>query len=96
MEDKGKYGKYTYTNSKDKKVSCNREEPAPTYSSGGYSSGGYSGGSSSGGSPSGGSSGGSRSSSGSWTINGGTIDLGNYCGRCGAKISGSYCPNCDK
>ena len=94
MEDIGKYGKYTYTNSEGKKVSCNREKAVSTYS---YSSGSnYSGSRGSSKGNSGGFSSGSSSSSNNWTINGDTIDLGNYCGRCGAKISGNYCPNCDK
>ena len=95
MEDAGKYGKYTYTNSEGKKVSCNREEPAPTYTySGGSSYSGYSGGGSSGGSSSGGSSGGGSSSGGSWSINGGTIDLGTVCSNCNIVYYGSHCPSC--
>lgn len=104
MEEKGKYGKYTYTNSEGKKVSCNREKPAPTYSySGGSSySGGYNSGSSYSGSSGGGSNRGSGSSSsssggsssGNWTINGGTIDLGTVCHNCGIRYYGAHCPNC--
>lgn len=99
MEEKGKYGKYTYTNSEGKKVSCNREKPVSTYSySGGSSYSGYSGGSSSGGSSSGGQwSGWTDNGDGSWSIpvNGETYG-GNYCHSCHRQISGDICPYCDK
>lgn len=97
MEEKGKYGKYTYTNSEGKKVSCNREKPVSTYSySGGSSYSGYSGGSSSGGSSGGQWSGWTDNGDGSWSIpvNGGTIDLGNHCYNCGTTYYSSHCPKC--